>query len=463
MLELLELCGFEAAEAKKELPRIEKAFNKLGITLEDIETGKRRLNKYYDVKLKGVRKIFRLCILELVGSVLAREDGKKKVIFGLMSPGFETIGSVLVSNFKDVFTSHLSWAYLVVAGCIFDKIKPVLEAAESRWLKAGMVSHCGNVKTFLGLFTLEMMPQPDMMVSAGFSCETAPKTLDLLGEFYNIPIYCIDTCQDRELIDYTGESKRTISLAMKSLKKLIEQLQKTIGFELTDNMFLEVLNVRDKFNTAFGKLREVMENNDPMPIKATHDTLLMALNSLSLSIDGLEEATDALNTLREELQDRVNNGVGAVEKGAPRILGVLPDHHADPRFEYLIGEMGMALVATDPGFMVPYSITSQDPYEVMSLNLMQSLATSLPRRIPLIIEGCRKLHINGVINRYHVGCRSVTADTVLIGDAIKRELDIPVLSMEWENFDSRAYNHEQYKRTLDVFKTMVEDHKNRLS
>jgi len=43
MIELLKMCGFEADEAKSELPRIEKAFNKLGITAEDIERGKQRL------------------------------------------------------------------------------------------------------------------------------------------------------------------------------------------------------------------------------------------------------------------------------------------------------------------------------------------------------------------------------------------------------------------------------------
>ena len=57
MIELLKLCGFEAHDIESELPRVEKAFTKLGITSEDIERGKQRLTKYYDMELKGVRKI----------------------------------------------------------------------------------------------------------------------------------------------------------------------------------------------------------------------------------------------------------------------------------------------------------------------------------------------------------------------------------------------------------------------
>ena len=39
MIELLKLCGYEEPEIEKELPRVEKAFNRLGISAEDIEAG----------------------------------------------------------------------------------------------------------------------------------------------------------------------------------------------------------------------------------------------------------------------------------------------------------------------------------------------------------------------------------------------------------------------------------------
>jgi hypothetical protein len=43
MIELLRLCGYEAQEIESDLPRVEKAFNRLGITAEDIERAKQRL------------------------------------------------------------------------------------------------------------------------------------------------------------------------------------------------------------------------------------------------------------------------------------------------------------------------------------------------------------------------------------------------------------------------------------
>jgi len=53
----------------------------------------------------------------------------------------------------------------------------------------------------------------------------------------------------------------------------------------------------------------------------------------------------------------------------------------------------------------------------------------------LLIEGCRKLKIDGVLDRYHSGCRTVVGDALLISGAFEKELGIPVLVLEWENFD----------------------------
>ena len=40
-------------------------------------------------------------------------------------------------------------------------------------------------------------------------------------------------------------------------------------------------------------------------------------------------------------------------------------------------------------------------------------------------------------------------------NAIKKELGIPVMLLEWENFDPRVYKHEEYKKRLEIFKMMM--------
>ncbi|MGD0920077.1 MAG: 2-hydroxyacyl-CoA dehydratase family protein [Thermodesulfobacteriota bacterium] len=460
MRKLLALCGYEAHEMEMELLRVQKVFTKLGITDEDILVGKQRLATYFDMELKGVRKLFGLFLRELVDITLAKEEGKKKVIHGCMAPSFEILGSALRSNSKDVCVLVPNPPFMVVLGFIFDKFVSILEAAEEQWLKSGLVSHCAMVKTRLGLFALNLVPRPDLLVTSGSLCETSPKTNDLLHEFYDIPTYCYDTVQDRELWEYP-DSSRAIQLSAKGLRRMVQRVQEEVGFEITDDMLREVLRVKGSYAAAVNKVHELIQKSDPVPIGSTHDNLLMWLSPVPLSIDNLSAATDAVNMLYKELQERVGRGVGAVEKGAPKIFSILPFHHTDPRLEHLVNQIGMAIVATDMEFTTASGMSAssaeppKDPYEAMSQYLQSALLLPLGGRISIILDACKRLNVDGVLNHYHVGCRSVAGDALIIKDAITKELKIPVLLLEWENFDPRVYDHEQYKTMLEVFRSMI--------
>lgn len=144
-----------------------------------------------------------------------------------------------------------------------------------------------------------------------------------------------------------------------------------------------------------------------------------------------------------------------MEKGALRILAICPPHHSDPSLEYLVESLGMVMVTTDTRFTVSYGENPEDPYLKLGQGLQVSKYTSLSRRIRLIIEETKKLGVAGVFNRYHAGCRTVSGDALAIESAIKKELGIPVLNLKWDNFDSRVYNHDEYKQLLEVFKTIL--------
>ena len=85
MRELLGLCGFEPGEIEAELSRIQKVFDMFGITPEDVERGKERIDRYWDPELKGLAKIRGLAIKELVDTMLAKEEDKINLCASLPS------------------------------------------------------------------------------------------------------------------------------------------------------------------------------------------------------------------------------------------------------------------------------------------------------------------------------------------------------------------------------------------
>jgi benzoyl-CoA reductase/2-hydroxyglutaryl-CoA dehydratase subunit BcrC/BadD/HgdB len=459
MRELLKICGFETHELESKLPRIERAFQRLGITTEDIERGKKRIAEYYDIKLQGVRKALCLCIEDVVDTVLARENGKKKLIYGYMAPGFEIIASTLATRSKDVYTANITGPFQFVMGCIFDKMVPILEAAEQKWLKSGKVMHCGNVKTLVGMIDHDSIYKPDFIVTSGELCDTAPKTLNLFSDYYNIPTCSYNSCHDREFTEYP-DSTRLIKLSARSIRHLVSQIQKMVGFEITDDMIWETINARDEMMKELLKIQELMDTSDPIPFSPTHDILVHSICSVGYSLPELEKPKAALSTLYNELRERVDRGEGVVEKGAPRIFSMLPAHFTDPRWEHLPTKLGIALVSCENGFFpmhgnrfIDYDQEKpKDPYEVISKSLESSLCQSTRARTAILLEVCKRLKVDGLWDKYHLGCRINVGDAFLVKDAVTKELGIPVLLMEWEGFDPRIYNEEQLRKRFELFR-----------
>jgi len=460
MIEFLRMCAYEEKEIESEIPRVQKAFNRLGITREDTKHAMERLAIYYDMDLRGVRKLFGIFLKDLVNIVLMRDEGRKKIIHACMAPGSEILGSAIMSRSDDIGLINPNFTFMVIMGCVFGKFVPILQAAERQWLRRGVVSHCGMVKARLGILSLNLIPMPDLTVTTGFTCETSPKTTELIQELYNIPACYIDTCQDRDAAEYPDASRSTV-LAAKSMRRLGQRIMEQTGFEITDDMLWETLDKRRAFGQAMERVIGLIRASDPLPLKSTHLNILNAFGAIPFKKKELSDAIDALNTLHEELLERTRKGIGATKKGAPRVLAVLPNHHSDPRLEYLANQLGIAIVASDFEFSSGQDTSGEgvkdphDPYDVIVQHLHASMAQPLYGRIAIILKACRDLNVNGVQNHYHVGCRYVAGDAMTIKNAVMKELGIPVLTLEWENFDPRVYNHEEYRSKMETFKSMM--------
>jgi hypothetical protein len=49
----------------------------------------------------------------------------------------------------------------------------------------------------------------------------------------------------------------------------------------------------------------------------------------------------------------------------------------------------------------------------------------------------------------------MAGDTPAMREAITTELGIPVLGLEWDNFDPRSYDEQEYATKLEVFRGMM--------
>jgi len=460
VIEFLEMCGFASDQAKAALPRVEKAFGRLGLGAQEIEQAKNRLCTYYDLDLQGIRKLLGLFVKSVVDTVLLREEGKVKVVHACMAPGMEVIGSAIMTVRRDVALMNPNFAFMVVLGCIFGRYVPVLEAAERLWLRSGGMTHCGMVKSRLGLLSLNMIPRPDVTVTSGFTCDTSPKTNELIEYFEGIPACFVDTCQDRQLFEYP-EAIRATRLAAKSMRAAVKRLEQLLDIEITDDLVFQAVEARRPLDEICDKIGNLVATNSPVPLGSTHLNLFYGVGSIPYTAEQLPEAVEAVQTLHDELRGRVSRGEGAVPNGTPRLLSIQPCHHTDPQLEWLVDQMGMVVVAWDflgtsevgrGGLGV---VDPSDPYELLCQRLHGSSSQPLWGRVRIILDMCRRYRLDGVLNHFHAGCRYLAGDAFFIQEAIKRELGIPVLTFEWENFDPRTHNEQEHRARLEAFRLLL--------
>jgi hypothetical protein len=461
MHEFLELCGFDDKESAAFLPRVQDVFARMGLTADDVEVAKRRLTTYYDMELRGVRRLMGLFLKDFCNIVLMREDGRERIVHCCMLPGMDLLGSAIMDNTDKVGLISPNTTFMVVLGCMFGKYVPILEAAERQWLRAGVVAHCGMVKSRVGLISLGLIPRPDLTITSGYVCETSPKMNEILEQVYGIPACFVDTMEDRELREYPDASRAT-AFAAKSMRAASRRIERETGFAITDDMLWRVLEGRRPFDEAMSRLSELIRCSDPVPLGSTHLNLFMAVSCISFTGNQLAETVDILDTLYAELLERNLKGIGVTPKGAPRVLGMFPNHHSDPRWEHQANRAGLAMVAFD--FQNASELAGSagallnpgDPYEVIVQNLHGSFTQPLGGRIAIVLDFCRRLGVDGVLYHYHLGCRYVVGDAMLVRDAIMKELGLPVLMVEWDNFDPRSYNQEQYEAKLETFRALME-------
>ncbi len=461
MRELLELCGFEPGEVESELPRVQKVFDMFGITTEDIERGKKRINQFWDPELKGLAKIRGLAIKELVDTMLAEEENKINLCASLPSATTDILNAASFHS-DNVRATYPDVLVLMVLGYIFNKLDAILGAAEAHFLRPG-AAHCSLLQTRLGLNILGLYPKCDLLMSMGSLCDALPKTDEVIGIYFNIPVHYINCCQDRGA-DWE-DIYRSKDFFTNEIKKAQHKVSEVVGFEVTNDMVNEARRLRREAAINTNKIYDLVINSDPVPVSAVALQYIRILRAMPIGRRSQETLNEASKLLCEEVQERVNRGIGVVEKGSPRILYAPLVSLADPSIIHMIEELGIAIPLTEDTILVPDGELrpqmdergrGEDPWERVAYALVQrSIEASVPMRIRAISGAVKRYHLDGVLNLFHYSCRYFAGDPLILKHAVEKETGVPVMVLEGDIYDPRFYTAEQLRTRIEAFGEML--------
>jgi benzoyl-CoA reductase/2-hydroxyglutaryl-CoA dehydratase subunit BcrC/BadD/HgdB len=450
--ELLNLCGFEPDEIEKQKPRIERTFDILEIGSDDVRRGTERIKKYFDTDLIGMRKVLGLWIRELIDMVLAKQEGKRVVCVSY--PPVSEISAALALASEDIYCASPDVVLNNTLNLIFDKINPVLETAEKHGLPPG-IAFCSYLQTRLGAIAKGIIPMPDLLIPSCYMCDLTPETDQLLHELYGIPVAYIDNIMDVKGEEWPEVNPRKVRYLAAELESAMGKFSQLFDLPVQEGEIREAIETRNRLYAAISRIRELAQR-DPIPLGQNNCKIINDLASSCIK-RGLQDGVGILNVLRGEVEKRVDEGKGVVERGAPMVLvSMLP---YDPTFADLIEKSGLAIYGTST---IPTpSASGRSSYT----SLWEQIAETLMKRrggqysswayIIQLKELAQLSHVKGFIFWTHYSCRQYSIFPLKAKEIIEAELNIPVLLLEGDYCDFRSYTTEQMSTKIETFAEMV--------
>lgn len=386
---------------------------------------------------------------------LAKKNGWK--VFAVM----KDLGQVPVITYSvpeslSFYADALWWA-----PCFAENPK-LLDEAE----KLGATNELCYVRAALGAFkTLDYFPMPDMCIAgAGACCDDFSAVMQLIEwqgakvHWWEIPARIGKTAYSG-----SGKFKRTpygkteypasaVDFLRREYGGIVKALEKESGMKLTSGMLKGSIAKFNRIRGLVRDLREMVYSADKIPLPGLE--MLLAEFSGIHACSEPEEVVNVLECLTEEVKRRLCAGVSPFKGKPVRIYWVTPP--TDASVVTLLEDCGGCVAGTE--YLISHSYLplrgSVEPLRAIAENYMDDpMIGSAEFRAGRIVDEARRFRAEGVLMTGIFGASHCPFEESVIGDMIKRELKLPVLSYDVPYSPGR--HSEQMVNRIQSFIEMI--------
>ncbi|MFH1351423.1 MAG: 2-hydroxyacyl-CoA dehydratase family protein [Pseudomonadota bacterium] len=311
-------------------------------------------------------------------------------------------------------------------------------------------------------------------------CDTHGKWYQIVSEIEKIPYYSIDMVPFLwEMDNESEESKRLKTEYVKNqLLDAVEWMEKVTGKEFNDEKFINHVNWECESTSLWSQCC-MLNQAIPAPMD---EKMMYSFYILPLLARHWKETVEFLTELRDEIKDRVKNGIAAVENEQVRLM-----HDSQPPwfklelFRHLEKKYGAVSVGAHYSFALSAAwaydpekdtwLPAKPPKEAgvelktreeacewyanwylayqTILRSLRYCGYGLNKRVFDIVKNW---HINGVIIHLNRGCEGTATGQMELYRFLT-ERNIPCVTYEGNMADVREYDHE---RTISKIETFME-------
>jgi len=325
---------------------------------------------------------------------------------------------------------------------------------------------CGYVKADVavqlqgGKHPMGRIPKPALALATN-ACNTYVKWAEFWERHYRIPMVTLDIPGSRSAGEDTGGAAprpQDLQYLEHQLCELIDTCSTLTGRPLDRERLVEVLGYTNRMAKSWKRILE-LNLATPAPFNALVDgtVYLGVLNALR----GTREGAEYFERLVEEIEYKVDQGIGALEDEQHRLLFVgVPCYPIFRRFHEMFADRGGVFVGSTylwfaaGGLDLGFQYDLERPLSSLAEGILRGIGHAgdamLFQDRQLIAEVDRS-RADGVVYHPVKSCRTVSTGLAGSRKAVMRERDVQCLYIESDMMDRRVVSEAQLKNRIDAF------------
>ncbi len=319
---------------------------------------------------------------------------------------------------------------------------------------------CGYLRNIIGYVhgpmneegtPLGRLPEPDILVSPGGGCVPVMKIFHALERrFPNARVFRADLPQVavEEIRPYH------VDYAVSEIRRLIEFLTEATGRTMDYDRLRQVVELSDQACALWDEIM-TYRRHVPTPFSAAEIGIMFVM----VTLQGTQTAVDFLTTVRDEVKQRTEAGIGVVDEERIRLFwDNIPLWYNMGLFNYF-EKMGGVLVAETYSTAWSLRLDVDRPLEALAMKTLMSYplvsCVSVKKRMEKVLNACREYAIDGAILHRNKSCVPITLGQMDIKRALERELGIPSVIIDVDHMDAQNFSAAQFQTRADAFMEML--------
>jgi benzoyl-CoA reductase/2-hydroxyglutaryl-CoA dehydratase subunit BcrC/BadD/HgdB len=302
-----------------------------------------------------------------------------------------------------------------------------------------------------GLMHAGKWPHTDFMLYATSSCDNV-KAYHTLGRRYGIPSFGME----RPYFPYTPKA---LEHWKNEHKRLIAFLEEQTGKKLDYDRLKETVRLSYRLTELVLEIDKLVAHV-PSPMSAEcFGGVLVAMRLLP----GTQDAVDYLTSLRDELQERIDNGIGAVKDERFRVIWSCFTPFWDPT---LLGYMQQKYGAVSVGEVLAnwrgsaqWMLDPDDPLGNLAYKTQLAPGNcqyaSSQDWAGNVVDQARRLKADGAIFNNNWGCKQASGLGTLVRDELMRQCTVPSVTLNVDVIDATFVTRAEIESQLDGFFEMI--------